>query len=228
MYNLINSLPEGSIVVMATNTGVNKYPETGPGFVALTKHIFERNCKILFWGIHEEAGYISGLILDSFSFDKEYGVDYARFGWIPGLEVGIAAVADDMHGVLSADIFGTKIEDLPIMDNVNTAADVDLLVCGSTSNEHDLYVKHWVSAYGTRMIVNSIGLTISNVIPFYEAGQVKAYLNGQIGGAEYEVKSRSPGDGVKSLDVQSLGHLMVLIFIALGNIFYFASNGRKR
>ena len=226
MYDIIESLPEGSIVVVATNTGVNKYPEIGPGWVALTKHLFERNVKVLFWGIHEEAGFVSGLILDSFNFEKEYGVDYARFGWIPGLEVGIAAVADDMHGVLSTDIFGTKIESLPIMDDVKTAADVDLLVCGSTSNEHDLYVKHWVSAYGTRMVVNTIGLSLSNVIPFYDAGQVEAYLNGQMGGAEYEVKTKSPGEGVKALDVQSLGHLIVLLYIVLGNISALVNKGR--
>ena len=45
-------------------------------------------------------------------------------------------------------------------------------------------------------------------------------LVGMRSGAEYELKIQEPGLAVAAMDAQSLGHLLFITFIILGNVAY--------
>ena len=44
-FDIIEALPEDSVVVIAQNTQASNYPESGPGWVALTTHLQRKNVK---------------------------------------------------------------------------------------------------------------------------------------------------------------------------------------
>jgi hypothetical protein len=53
-------------------------------------------------------------------------------------------------------------------------------------------------------------------------------LVGLRGAAEYETMMESPGIGVASMDAQSIAHLLIIFFIVIANISYFATRGRTQ
>jgi len=64
--------------------------------------------------------------------------------------------------------------------------------------------------------------------PYYEAGQLVGLSGGMKGSADYEQLVGAPGLATRGMDAQSFGHLLIISFIALGNVAYFMTRGRKR
>jgi hypothetical protein len=64
-------------------------------------------------------------------------------------------------------------------------------------------------------------------MPYVDSGQVAAILGGLRGAAEYEVISGLPGPSVAKMDAQSLGHVLVIGFIVVGNIAFFLDKKKE-
>jgi hypothetical protein len=47
------------------------------------------------------------------------------------------------------------------------------------------------------------------------------------GSADYELLVGVPGTATRGMDAQSFGHLLIIAFIALGNVAFFTTRGRK-
>jgi hypothetical protein len=65
-------------------------------------------------------------------------------------------------------------------------------------------------------------------MPFVQAGQVKGLLQGLRGAAEYELLSGSAGIAAAGMDAQSLGHLLIIGSILVGNVAYFMSKKQPK
>ncbi len=52
-------------------------------------------------------------------------------------------------------------------------------------------------------------------------------MGGLKGAAEYETMVKEKGKGISGMDAQSVAHLVVIIFIIISNVTYFASESRK-
>jgi hypothetical protein len=59
--------------------------------------------------------------------------------------------------------------------------------------------------------------------PFYQSGQIKGFLGGLKGAAEYETSIERPAFGVRGMGSQTLGHVLIVLFIVLGNLGYLAA-----
>jgi hypothetical protein len=63
--------------------------------------------------------------------------------------------------------------------------------------------------------------------PYYQSGQLAGLLSGLRCAAEYEVRSGHPGRAAAGMDAQSLGHVVIILAICLGNLAYFL-NARSK
>jgi hypothetical protein len=54
--------------------------------------------------------------------------------------------------------------------------------------------------------------------PYVQAGQLTGLLGGLSGAAEYEDLVGKRADAARGMDAQSVGHLMILVFIIAGNL----------
>ena len=70
------------------------------------------------------------------------------------------------------------------------------------------------------MIQQPLEMMVPTILPYYPLN-CAGILNGGIGAAEYEVFAGLPGEAVKLSDMLSMGGLVVLIFLILGNIGWF-------
>jgi len=60
-----------------------------------------------------------------------------------------------------------------------------------------------------------------------EQQQLVGLLGGLKGAAEYELLINKPGFATKGMDAQSVAHLIIILFILIGNIGYFATRKQK-
>ncbi len=69
-------------------------------------------------------------------------------------------------------------------------------------------------------------MTAPQAEPFIHSGQLAGMLIGLRGAAEYENLMRSPGRAVM-VDAQSMGHMLLILFILFANVAYLAKRSRE-
>jgi hypothetical protein len=155
--------------------------------------------------------------------DKVYGEDYVIFPFYPGMTAAVAAFAADVHKLCTTDYYGNPIETLPMMDDIRTGDDFDLvLVYGRSVGA----VEVWSPVYETTIISTGHRMALSSDIPYIRAGIFHGGVYGTIGAAAYEVLldeiglTAHGGGGVRGYPATTFGNLYMLFLIALGNVVY--------
>jgi len=225
-YAVIQDLPEGSVIAVSFGGSAALLDEQEAQFLATWKTIFSLGHKVLFYSTTEDGP----MILTNHLGDKvkpedygyTYGVDYVELGFSPLGEPGQASFATDIRGVYQVDRRGTPLDDLPMMDNFNNWEGIDLLIYQYTScTDIEFAVRQWTVPYQTEVIATTLGCCGPMAAPYYPS-QIAGFLSGSGAGTELEVLSGNPGPGAAMSDSKSIGILPQLIFIAFGNIAYFA------
>jgi hypothetical protein len=236
-YEAIEAIPPGSVVVFGMDVSPAGYGgELGPQARATAAHLFRRPIKIIFLSFWETgAPLIEDVWKNKFVAeamkDKKYGVDYVNLGWIPGTETGMASFATDVWKTLEkGDYKGTKLADLPMMANVKTINDIYMLICIETGTPGGPeYLRQWQARNpNLKMLVGSLGVSVPANIAYVAAGQYISILRGGRGATEYQwlLKIVTPAD-VMGSDAMTMSHVVVLVFLILGNIGYFATRKAK-
>lgn len=230
-YRTIDALKPGDVVFYSFEFGAGDYPEAEGAGIAVKRHLFNRGVRIVFATTNDQAVLVLLKSLQSTGVpaDKKYGVDWVFLGYVAGGETAIAALGTDMHAATKTDFYGTPVENLPIMKDVHAAKDVALLIVeGGGQETPTRYVRQWYASYKVRYLVICISVVAPPLLPFLGAGRIMAMVVGATGGAQYELLIQRPGIAVASMDVQATSHFLIIAFIVLGNIAYFATRGKRR
>jgi hypothetical protein len=158
--------------------------------------------------------------MPSYLEGKVYGEDYAMFGYLPGVESAVASLASDTQGTLGADRYGTPVNELPVMQGVETAEDFAAVFCyeqgvGTT----EAYLRHWATGFEVPYIMGTSPGGLLNYLRFYPR-EVKGIMVGSLGAAEYELLINAPAKGLRMMDAQNIIHLLMIILLLFGNITY--------
>ena len=65
-----------------------------------------------------------------------------------------------------------------------------------------------------------------DLYPFLQSKQLVGLLGGLAGAAEYETLIEAPGSATAGMEPQSVSHLIIILFIVLGNGVYFTTRRR--
>lgn len=233
-YEAIENLHEGSMVLVSFDFGLSAIGELYPIAVATLHHLFTRPVKFAIIAIWNEGPIVAKMILDELkpeeTYNKKYGEDWIFLGWAPGGEQAMAALGRDIWRTLPADyIYKKPVSEYPIMQNLKSAEDVDLLISFETGTPGaDEWVRQWWEPYKVPLLVACIGVMAPTVAPYVQAGQCLGLLPGLRAGAEYEKLIGRRGLATASADAISTSHMLVLLFVIIGNIGYFAKRGRSK
>ncbi|MBM4403409.1 MAG: hypothetical protein FJ042_03345 [Candidatus Cloacimonetes bacterium] len=152
--------------------------------------------------------------------DKKYGIDYVNLGFKPGGMVTIKAMGRSIHETFPADAFGTPVGSLPIMDDIVRLRDLGYVMSLSAG---DPGLKQWIMvAHDNFKVLVSGGTTAVSApgfLPYINnRDQLRGVMGGLKGAAEYEKLRGVFGPASIKMDSQSIAHVIILIFIAIGNI----------
>ena len=95
-YDFVESLPEGSTILMAFDFDPGTMPELYPMSIAFMRHCYNKNHKIIAVSIWP---FGAPLARDAFKqvgikeYNKKYGIDFVNLGFVPGDVVAIKALA---------------------------------------------------------------------------------------------------------------------------------------
>jgi len=227
VYDYINSLPPGSLVVVATDVDVALWPEERAFTKAVLWHLLQRPIKFVIVNFGPDSPVLINTVLEELNIEKtfpnkKYGEDYVLLGYLAGGETAYAAFCTDVHAVYETDYFGTPIEELPIMKELKDSSDIDLLI-HITGADADAPVRQFVSTFHIPYAAAPTIGWVPTYMPYYDAGLLIGLIQGVRGGAEYELLVKRPGVGLATTDCLTLGFLYVIILMILGNIDYFAT-----
>jgi hypothetical protein len=229
-YGAIDRLQPGSVVFFTIDGPSAIFAEIVPQAIAVMKHLVRLPVKIVIGGFVYEEGVpaVEQYVIPKVDLKgKRYGVDYVNLGFLPGSEASLAAFAADIHRTIPKDYFGTSLNDLPIMANVKTLRDINLVVA-ITGGNLPSYLRQWQAPYKVLVCCGTSSINITDFLPFYASGQIVGLLNSLVGAAEYETLVKEPGMGIASSDALSLAHLVIIMFVVIGNLGYLVTQATAR
>jgi len=219
-------------------------PEVHPITIALLRHAFARRIKV---GIL--TNYLQGLglaedairtVVGEFNLRATsgedsviYGRDYAFFGWQYPALVPILGMGESIVKVFPQDYYGNRLDTLPIMARMRNYNDVGILVSISSSGYPATYIAYAQNRYGVKIGAGVTAVYGADMYVYLQSGQLSGFIPGMKGGAEYEelVEKRlgikGPRKATQAMSSQTAAHLLIMIFIIIGNIIYFRQR-RKR
>ena len=179
------------------------------------------------------------------------GEDYLNIGYKPGalfLPI-VLGMGQNISEAVETDSEGRSLASLPIMKNIRNYDELNLIVETSGSAMGQSWITYARSKFGANVAAGITAVMAADAYPYIQSGQLVGILTGLKGAAEYEkmvdvFAANDIGFSKKKLDntrvditdpkinkqfrkarigmnAQSVAHLMIIVFIILGNIGYF-------
>jgi hypothetical protein len=240
MFDKIEELPPGSKILMSFDYGPSTVPENQPMANVVTRHCFEKGHRLYLMALWPTGARQSQQLIDELievEFPGEvYGEDWIHLGYKAGNQGLINTLLSDFKAMYTSDLAGTAIDDFPMMKNIRTLRDFDLIV-GLGSGFPG--TKEWVQFAGDPGDIPVGGGTTAVMAPLlypYYPKQMVGFMGGLQGAAEYEYalvhaypeyENRSRIAST-SMGPQVTAHLVIVAFVIIGNITYLVERRRRR
>ena len=232
VYNALKDLDKNSKILLSFEYGPSTKPEIHPMAIGIMRFLFKNNHKIYGMSLWPDGLFMSQEAFQQVAeeeFFLEYGTDYVDLGFKPGNEAVVKGVASNIRKLFPVDSKGNKINDIEMMKEVNNINDFDFVFSLSAGYPGS---KEWLQfATDPNQIPLSTGCTsiqVTEVLPYVESGQVKGILAGMPGAAEFEKLIDIPGEATELMSAQSFAHVVIIMFIILGNITYYLKRKKGR
>jgi hypothetical protein len=231
MYDIVEDLPSGSIIMLSVDFGPTAAADVNPQLVTAMNHIIKKGHKAIILGFWEQGVPFGEVVLNmALDAGYKYGEDIVHLGYVAGGEGAIRAMSQDIKGTFPVDYQGKPSSSFALLKNVNDIKDVDaILEYAGGDPGLNAFIRQIVEENpGINYACGVVTVSFPGSLPFFQSGQVKGLLQGLRGAAEYEILVGIPGAGASLMDAQSIGHLVIIGFILIGNIAYFGSKGSKK
>ena len=231
VYDAVEKLPHGSKVLLSCEYSPSTKPEIHPMVVSFLRHCFRNKHKIYITCLWPDGQFMAEEALEEVGkeYDLKYGEDYVLLGFRPGNEAVVKGIVSDLRKLYTIDSKGTKVTEIPMMEGINKFEDFDFLFSGSAGSPGSIdWVQYAADPTGIPMSTGTTSIQVNEVMPYVQSGQVQGILAGMPGAAEYEALIGVKGIGTSGMDAQSVAHLVIVLFIVLGNIGFFIERSREK
>lgn len=238
VFDRIESLPEGSRVLMSFDFDPAMAPEVQPMADAIMRHTMSKNHRVVFMSLWATGqGLLDQTmrrILPTEFPDKLDGVHCASVGYTAGNEGVLNVIVSDFKKMFPSDVNSVPLDSIEVFEGISSCRDFDLIV---TFGGGKPGAKEWVLFVGDRVKVPVAVCVAAVVAPQmypYFPDQVLGILGGIKGAAEYESElvkhypryTEHDLPGLRMMGPQTLAHVVIIAFIVFGNIAHFV--GRRR
>lgn len=239
LFEKIETLPAGSKIVISYDFDPAMAPEVLPMANSFTRHALAKGHRIYFFSIWATGQSLLQVTLNEIVMkefpDKVYGLDYCNMGYKAGNEGVLNVIITDIRKMYPGDVNGTSLDSLPMMNDVHSLKDMDLLISIGGGKPG---VKEWVLFAGDRGNIPTGGgaaaVSTPLLYPYYPK-QLVGLLGGTKGAAEYEAElikryprfANIPTPALNMMGPQTMAHVVIIAFILIGNVSYFRSRRKK-
>ena len=237
LFAAIDSLgPQSNPVLISIDFDPQSMPELYPMLVAVLRHCFARDIKVIIMSLWPQGPGLAEIALAQIpkEFNKEYGKDFAFLGYKFGVTAILLGMGDNIKSVFPVDYHGTPLDSIEVTAHMQNYDDLSVVL---TLSAGDPGWRAWLlfaqARYNARVGIGVTAVSAADVYPYVETGQVIGLLAGMKGASEYEILVHEHGysegkrTAAQGMDAQSLGHLVIMVFIIIGNIGYFVIRRKK-
>jgi hypothetical protein len=241
LFNEIENCPKDKIVLIHSTWDVGIQGECWGQYQAVVEHLLRRGVKFIVCSIDvPTAPEMAKKAMDSREvkaickkYNRVYGVDWVQLGFTPsGSNFStVQAMAKNFEAAYASDYIESKpLSELPLTKKYRNIRDVQLIYAvGYGSDER------WLSfirgVYGTDVAFAAAGISTSGYYPYLQSHQIVGMLAGVRGAAEYESLVHTKygqldperGMGTRLIVPQAFCHMLIIVFVVLGNIGYFTA-----
>ncbi len=230
LFNAVENLKEGSVVMLTFDYYPSTLPETEPMSYAALRHLFRKNVRVItlttipLGALSVMEGVVKNVARE---YNKEYGVDYVNLGYKYGYVAVMLGMGRRISDIFPRDNYDNKLKDLPLMQEVKNYDDVDFIFVVADNATVDYWVSLVNAQFGVPMGAGVTAVMAPKCYSFLQTKQMVGLLGGMKGAAEYEKLTRNLDRATRGMDPQSIIHILIIVFIILGNIGYFVSKRTK-
>jgi len=228
MYDYMESLPAGSVLLVSFDHEASSLPEIRPLALAILRHAFSCDLRLVGTALLPAGTGVGYRLMQQTAreYDKEYGMDYVYLGFKPQYIAAILSMGQSISKTYPEDYLGKGYGEHEMLRGVETYDDV----AGVISIADGSLTTHWMEyggQYGVRVSAMVTAAMVTTYDPYLASGQMHAMVGGLRGAAEYESLIGIGGSGVRGMLAQSMSHLYVVLLIVVGNVVYFVSRRRR-
>ncbi len=231
LYDAVEAIPPGSIVMLGADYSPDTMPELQPMVDTFIRHAFERDLRIVVACLWPASPPLVETAMGPLAeeYGKTYGIDYVNLGYMAGGIVTLLGMGASIPNTYPSDYGGTPVGEIPLMQEVENFDDIAFVmeVSAGTPGTRE-WVQQVQGRYRVALGSGTTAVGAPNFYPYVQSGQLTGLLGGLKGAAEYETLIGHPGDATKGMDAQSVVHALVVAFILLGNVVYLLSLRSKR
>ena len=245
LYRAIDNIPEDKAMIIDFDYDPQTLPELEPMAFAILRHAFTRRIKVLALSLYVQPLGLAQNALTSVTDEFNsiartnadsiiYGRDYVFLGWQPPPLIPILGMGESITNVYKHDYYGNRTDTLLIMKEVKNYGEIGLLVSLSSGDPPKWWIEYAQNRFGVKVGAGVTAVSASEFYPYLQTGQFSGLMVGMKGAAEYEEQIESElGIRVRRKASESLpsltyAHVVIIIFIVIGNTGYFISRRRKR
>lgn len=231
----LEALPAGSRVLVTFDYDPSSAPELQPMAESFFRYAFERRFKVIIMGLWpqgpQQANQALNVVMQDDKYkamNLQYGTDYVNLGFQSGNEFVIQRIGSDFRSMFRVDYYGTPYDQLPLVKNIKNFSNIDYsfnLSAGYPGTREWVLIA--VDRYGLKMGAGNTAVQTTGMYPYVRSGQLLGILGGMNGAAEFEETTGYLGKGTRFMLSQSFAHMIIIVFILIGNIAYFLHERRR-
>ncbi|MCK4412961.1 MAG: hypothetical protein KAY32_05410 [Candidatus Eisenbacteria sp.] len=230
VFERVSGIQDGKIMFLAIDYDPSTMAELSPMAEAILRQVFRQNGRVVLSSLSQFGPAMTDEIMTRIAGEmgKVSGEDYVFLGYKPYPAITILAMGTDFRVPFPTDYYGDRVDDHPMMAGVHNFDDVEFVLSLAGGNAADMWIVYGNAKYGVPLALGVTGVMATDYYPYLQSGQLFGLLPGIKGAAEYEQLNESPGDGLRGIPYQTTSHAVVLVFIVLTNIAFFAKRSAQR
>jgi len=224
IYDHVESLPAGTLVLLSFDFEPGGKPELYPMAIALLRHAFQRNLKVLGVTLWPAGAGLAEAALAQVAREqgKARGKDFVFLGYAPGEANAIISMGQDFRAAFPTDYAGTKITEIPLLMNVRSLRDIPYVLSLSVGFPGiETWYVYGKEKYGFELGGGCTAVSAPRFYPLLNTGQINGLLGGLRGAAEYELLIGAQGKAIAGMDAQSATHFLIIFLIVICNVAHF-------
>ena len=219
-YQTIDTLPEGSRVLISMDYEPDTMAELQPMSIAIMRHCFRKNLKVIGMTLYPAGpGLVEpAMRIAAEAEGKTRNVDYVFLGYKSGFQTVMIGLGESLRQQYPVDFYRTPLDSIPILRGVDSYAQIDLVVNLTASSAADYWIQFAATRYRKKLVLGATAVMATDYYPYLSSRQLLGLVGGMKGAAEYEKRMELFGDARRGMDAQSLVHVIIAILVILGNL----------
>jgi hypothetical protein len=238
VYDFVESLTPGEVLMIGVDYAPEVMAELHPMSYVITRQCFSKDIKLLLCCLHQNGpGMVEQVIAQvAEEYGKVNGVDYVYLGYKPYPGITILAMGQNFRIPFPEDYYGTPLDSLPMMRTMTNFDNVKAIINISGGSGTEYWINYANGRYNAKLAIGVTGVMTADYYPFLQSGQIFGLIGGMKGASEYEYLAEKGGYiskekdqlwASKSMPIQTTTHIVIILFIVIGNIGYFMTKGKK-